>query len=194
MFTPAVSSKNVMLASDGRIVLLDFGVATVDAWPIPVQEGKLRGTYASMSPEQTWGERLDARSDIFALGSLMHEMLGGVAPFERETPVNTLYAIRDEAPPPLPNAPQALLNVMSWCLEKPLHRRCASMENVAKSLSHVMPNAAAAAHALQRFLSNVCWSQEPNEAPTQEMPRKRFQTLADRGPSHRPAQLSETLA
>jgi eukaryotic-like serine/threonine-protein kinase len=93
--------ENLWITKDGRVKLLDFGLAKPLAplgegpqTGLPTQdfrnatvEGAILGTVGYMSPEQVRGEAVDARSDLFALGVLLHEMLGGTRPFQRDTAV-----------------------------------------------------------------------------------------------------------
>jgi Tol biopolymer transport system component len=116
---------NVFLTRDGRVKLLDFGLAKLQ----PAAEGATRtesglvmGTVGYMSPEQIRGEPVDARSDLFAVGAILYEMLSGAAPFRQSTAVETLAAILNEEPPDLaerrPELPPALVRIVRHCLEK----------------------------------------------------------------------------
>ncbi len=104
--------ENLFLRSDGFLKILDFGLAKAlepergaDATAATAtgvtEPGTRFGTAAYMSPEQARGEPADPRSDLFSLGVVIHEMLGGVSPFKRSTSPETLVAILNDAPPPL---------------------------------------------------------------------------------------------
>src|SRR5262245_58672815 len=106
--------ENVFIASDGRVKILDFGLAklieretaVVDASALPTSPphtvpGLVLGTVGYMAPEQVRGLATDHRTDIFALGALLYEMLSGQRAFGRETAADTMTAILKEDPPDL---------------------------------------------------------------------------------------------
>lgn len=104
-----VKPANLMLTADGRLKLTDFGVAIVARGNPAASAGGRptpAGTLSYMSPEQAGGKPVDARSDIFSLGSVLYELATGRRPFERDSPQATLAAIlRDEPPAPARLAP-----------------------------------------------------------------------------------------
>ena len=101
---------NVMVdAAEGadRVKVLDFGIATVadgDVESRLTQQGTVFGTPAYMSPEQIRGEPLDPRSDLYAVGVILHEILAGRLPFEAETPLGLASRHLHDPPPPLSRA------------------------------------------------------------------------------------------
>ncbi|HWE24888.1 MAG TPA: serine/threonine-protein kinase, partial [Myxococcales bacterium] len=116
-----IKPENLFLTDDGRLKILDFGIAKL----LEAQDGKqtvtgtVIGTPGYMSPEQIRGERADARSDVFAFGSVVHEMLTGTSPFERASTVETGYAIMHEPAARLPaSTSPALARVVSRALQK----------------------------------------------------------------------------
>jgi serine/threonine protein kinase len=130
--------ENLFVTRDERIKILDFGLAKLkDLRPAAdsmaptvaaaTGAGVVMGTVGYMSPEQVRGEDADHRSDIFAFGAILHEMLGGARAFHGETAVETMSAILKEEPQELPPAARqaapALVRIAGHCLEKrPDHR------------------------------------------------------------------------
>jgi len=145
-----VKPENVLLTSDGRVKVLDFGIASLhepevqaagpDASEISTitAAGSLLGTIGYMAPEQVRGEAADARSDVFALGCVLYEMLTGQRAFHRTTPAETLAAIlHDEPPLPVslvPEIPAGIDRVVMRCLEKEPGERFQSAADVAFAL------------------------------------------------------------
>src|SRR5580692_113185 len=128
---------NVMVSSEGRVKVLDFGLAkdinAVNADDATMtsdsrtQVGVVMGTPAYMSPEQTSGRPLDHRTDIFSLGVLLHEMATGRRPFEGTSSAELVSAILRDTPPSVtdvrPDLPSDLARIVRRCLEKdPRHR------------------------------------------------------------------------
>ncbi len=120
--------ENIFLLADGGVKVLDFGLARAVAGPAHhFAEESLVGTAAYMAPEQILDQGTDARTDIFALGAVLHEMLTGDKPFGRETVTTTLDAILNDEPPAIPAGdgavPAAVVKVVRRCLSKdPAHR------------------------------------------------------------------------
>jgi serine/threonine protein kinase len=139
--------SNVMVTSDG-VKVLDFGLAKLTDTPFIDSEGPtvapdessltqqraILGTVGWMSPEQASGETVDARSDIFAFGVLMYEMLTGRHPFRRRTTLETLAAIRDEEPESptgiVPALPPEVERAVLRCLRKNPARRWQSLSDL----------------------------------------------------------------
>ena len=136
---------NVMLTKSG-VKLLDFGLARLLA-PAPqdvtqaasaasalTQDGFILGTVGYMSPEQAEGKEIDARSDIFALGAVLYEMVTGRRAFEAGSRAATLSAVLTSHPPPIrslrPEVPSAIEPLVSVCLAKDRERRWQSAHDV----------------------------------------------------------------
>ncbi|WP_211485409.1 serine/threonine protein kinase, partial [Corallococcus exiguus] len=117
-----VSPQNVMIAYDGRVKLVDFGIAKAGAFMERSKPGVIKGKFLYLSPEQILQERLDHRADIYALGVMLYEITTGKQPFHRPTTEGILYAIRyEEATPPhlvRPDYPEVLSRIVMRCLVK----------------------------------------------------------------------------
>jgi serine/threonine protein kinase/Tfp pilus assembly protein PilF len=145
--------ENVFLMSDGGIKILDFGLAQVEA-PVPVKEqssaptqsttdpGTVVGTMHYMSPEQLRGANVDARTDIFALGCILFEMLTGTRPFSRKTNIETAAAILKEDPAVLPfldeKTPEDSRQIVLHCLEKDPGNRFQTARDLSFALKTIM--------------------------------------------------------
>jgi eukaryotic-like serine/threonine-protein kinase len=135
---------NLFVTRDRRVKILDFGVAKLitpaahgDATMTmaPGTAGVILGTASYMSPEQIRGAPLDARTDIFALGVVMHEALAGVRLFHRDTMPDTLSAVLTQEPAPLPEkVSPGLARIVRCCLEKSPEDRFHSAHDLALAL------------------------------------------------------------
>ena len=88
-----ISPSNILLSRHGEVKLTDFGIAKFNNRRHRTQSGHVKGKIAYMSPEQVRGDELDARSDLFTVGVVLHEMLTGIHPFEAPTEINLLSNI-----------------------------------------------------------------------------------------------------
>ena len=95
-----IKPGNVMLTSDGRAKVLDFGLALAPERTRLTMEGRTTGTVSYMSPEQSRGEDVDHRTDIWSLGVMLYEMLTGVRPFAGEHEQAVLHSIMNDEPEP----------------------------------------------------------------------------------------------
>jgi len=144
--------ENLFLTSDGQVKILDFGLAklteaTDAGWETDAaaprtatEEGLVVGTAGYMSPEQARGRRADARSDIFAMGAILYEMLSGRPAFEGEIAADRLSAILHHDPPELVSAGRepvwpGLERIVRRCLEKDPEERFQTARDVAFALA-----------------------------------------------------------
>jgi predicted Ser/Thr protein kinase len=123
--------ENVMRTADGRLKILDFGLARIDRPSATgavhaTLPGVLVGTPAYMAPEQLTGERVDARADVFALGVVLYEWITGRHPFNASGPLATVARILESDPARLAGAPPFVADIVHHCLEKSAMRRYGS--------------------------------------------------------------------
>lgn len=95
-----IKPENIQILSDGRIKLTDFGIARLTFEPNITMDGQVFGTPSYMSPEQVVGKEIDARSDLFSVGSVLYEMLTGQKAFAGDSVVSISYAIMNSEPAP----------------------------------------------------------------------------------------------
>jgi serine/threonine protein kinase/tetratricopeptide (TPR) repeat protein len=139
-----VKPANVSISEDGTAKIMDFGIAHL-ASASATLEGSIMGTAAYMSPEQARGERVDGRSDLFSVGSLLCELITGRRPFEAETIMATLYAIDHNDPEiELPEGPEyeRLRPVLEKALTKDREKRYQTSAEFARGLAGCLDDSA----------------------------------------------------
>ena len=138
-----IKPGNVLTTEDGRVVLADFGLAWLLEGAHLTMTGGVIGTPEYMSPEQAAGEPIDHRSDVYALGVVLYEMLVGERPFIAETPIAVLLKhLQDPAPSVLlarPDLPPAVGDVLAKVLVKDPADRYASAGELARAIPLQLP-------------------------------------------------------
>lgn len=147
-----IKPENIMLDADGRVKVLDFGLAkytqpldagdaagstTENAYTVP---GVLMGTTAYMSPEQARGLTVDARTDIWSLGVVLYEMVAGRLPFNGQTATDVLAAILEHEPEPLPEQMSVAPDGLQRIIERVLRKEREGRYQTSKELSLDMEN------------------------------------------------------
>ena len=137
---------NIMFTAEGQVVLTDFGIARILDESHLTTSGTIAGTPAYMSPEQAQGERGDARSDIYALGAILYEMLTGQVPFQADNTFGVLMKhVCEPAPPPTavkPDLPLAVEQVVLKALCKDPAARYQTAGEMARALWAAVPGLA----------------------------------------------------
>jgi eukaryotic-like serine/threonine-protein kinase len=134
--------ENIMRTRDGRLKILDFGLARIDTGSAPrtfvTEPGLLIGTPAYMAPEQLNGRPVDARADVFAFGAVFYEFICGVHPFAAATPLATVARVLESEARPLaqqcPHVPMAIVDCVERCLRKSPEDRYRSAGEIAQAL------------------------------------------------------------
>ncbi len=179
-----VSPHNLMVAYDGRVKLLDFGIAKSSATTHRTEAGVVKGKVCYMAPEQWLTQPLDGRTDVFALGACLYEALSGRVAFKRETQLEVMRAALSGEVQPLsqiaPQVPAALAEIAQRALQtKPEHRFQSAREM---------------SDALQRFLAGL--SEPCGSGQVAAYARRLFHAEVQLGPvlerSQRGAQLARS--
>ena len=149
-----IKPENIMLRPDGYAKVLDFGIAKLtEQQPasdshevgtttvLQTRPGLVLGTAHYMSPEQTRGQKVDARSDIWSLGVVLYEMVGGIPPFSGETPSDCIASILTTEPPPLsgvlPDVPVKLQSIVQKALRKNRDERYQTIKEMLADLRNL---------------------------------------------------------
>ena len=196
-----VSPQNVLIARDGEVRLIDFGVAKVASRIQQTMAGIIKGKYAYMSPEQASADAIDARSDVFSLGICMWELFSGRPLFRAmgaASPFAILRAVRDDPIAQVhnlaPGLPMELSRIVHTALERDVTRRYQTMAALAVDLEKWL-NSATAGYGpgqLAAYVSSVL-----SRAPAGALPQSAIATppmAKMRGDEYVPSQLSVAAA
>jgi serine/threonine protein kinase len=173
-----IKPANILVTFDGRVKLLDFGLARVSARSTITRQGVILGTPDYMAPEQAMGKGTDRRSDAFSAGAVFYEFLSGSKPFRGKTLHSVLYQIISEEPEPLltvnPDLPAQLAALVHGMLRKEPEKRYSSLEELGRVLQEIH-------HALRRSRSRSVMPQAP---PAGDESRARVRDHLSRGRAH----------
>jgi eukaryotic-like serine/threonine-protein kinase len=146
-----IKPGNIMVLPDGRVKIMDFGIARLQESDVKTQSGVLLGSPQYMSPEQVAGHRLDGRADVFSLGVVLYEMLTGVKPFDATDLTQLLFWVVNlpHKPPSERNPflPPVIDYIVARALKKNPEERYATAAEFARDLRDSIPEVVEAASA-----------------------------------------------
>jgi serine/threonine protein kinase/lysophospholipase L1-like esterase len=143
-----IKPGNIMALGDGRIKIMDFGIARLQEPTVKTQTGVLLGSPQYMSPEQISGQSLDGRADVFSLGVVLYEMLTGVKPFDAPDLTQVLFWVVNMPPKPpserCPALPVVVDYILARAMKKRPEERYATAAEFASDLRECLPEVRAA--------------------------------------------------
>ena len=155
-----VSPQNVLVGHDGQVKVIDFGVAKAASNQLRTSVGQMKGKVAYMAPEQALGEPVDRRTDVFALGVVLYQLLTGKHPFRGDNEFATLGRIRNKEPiePPnrhLPSLPDEVNELIVKALSKPREGRFQNMNELQRALEKACPTKESGNDELAAFMKSI---------------------------------------
>ncbi|MDP6821846.1 MAG: protein kinase [Dehalococcoidia bacterium] len=183
-----IKPQNILIDAEGVAKVTDFGIARGDMLGTLTATGVMMGTPYYMSPEQAAGGGVDARSDIYALGGVLYQMLAGEVVFNATTPLAILRLHIDEPPRPVESlradVPAAVSGIVMRALAKRSEERFESADDMAEALRAAMPGVAESAPVVRT----------PRDVPTTQHSSHQQDTRqpAEESPPHPPEPLEST--
>ncbi len=159
-----IKSQNIMITAEGKVKIMDFGLAKITGNTQITKSGSTLGTAAYMSPEQAQGQDADEQSDIFSYGIVLYEMLTGTLPFKGDYEYALIYSIINEEPDETilinNGVPEKLRKVVLKCLRKNREERYSSFDGVLKDIAD--------------FSIDVVYAFPDKDLPEEQTPVKSF--------------------
>ncbi len=155
-----VSPQNVLVGHDGQVKVIDFGVAKAASNQLRTSVGQMKGKVAYMAPEQAMGDPVDRRTDVFALGVVLYQLITGKHPFRGDNEFATLGRIRNKEPiePPkalMPSLPDEVNDIIVKALSKPREGRFQTMTELQRALEKVCPVKESGNEELAGFMKSI---------------------------------------
>lgn len=136
-----IKSENIMVTTDGRVKIMDFGLAKLRGGIAITKTGNTVGTLGYMSPEQILGEEVDHRTDLWSFGAVLYEMLAGEIPFHGAHEAAVMYEILNVEPDPLDtyraDVPENMRVLLSQLLQKDRSKRISSAKEIIDGLKNL---------------------------------------------------------